>query len=93
MSFLVNFSTCLFSTRGRLRRALAGLGDFVAEKEEEQAPILKETECPVCLQVKMADLRGIVLVMLIAVIVMLVAVELVMLMVMIVVIRAKSCMR
>ena len=93
MSFLVNFSTCLFSTRGRLRRALAGLGegDFAAEKEE--APILKETECPVCLQVKMADLRGIVLVMLIAVIVMLVAVELVMLMVMIVVIRAKSCMR
>ena len=65
----------------------------MADKEEEQAPILKETECPVCLQVKMADLRGLVLVMLIAVIVMLVAVELVMLMVMIVVIRAKSCMR
>ena len=41
-----------FSIRGRLRRALAGLGEGDSEEAEEQLPLLKETECPVCLQVK-----------------------------------------
>ena len=35
-----------------MRKALAGLGEEGdSEKAEEQAPLLKETECPVCLQV------------------------------------------
>ena len=45
-----------FPSRGRLRRALAGLGVVdggVDEKDDKEGetPLLKETECPVCLQV------------------------------------------
>ena len=39
----------LVERRGRLRRALEGLGE---EEEKVEAPLLKETECPVCLQVR-----------------------------------------
>ena len=50
-----NFVQLLFcEIRGRLRKALAGLGEgeFVVEDhQEDQSPLLKETECPVCLQV------------------------------------------
>lgn len=38
----------LVERRGRLRRALEGPGE---EEEKVEAPLLKETECPVCLQV------------------------------------------
>ena len=55
LSSFANFVQLLFSEiRGRLRKALAGLGEgeFVVEDHrEDQSPLLKETECPVCLQV------------------------------------------
>ena len=55
--FFVSHTIFMFPTRGRLRRALAGLGVVdggVDDKddEERETPLLKETECPVCLQVR-----------------------------------------